>query len=222
MDTPYPGIHEFFNLASFPYRQQLILRWLSTHFYLTNHGADISLGSRNIYRDFLMKAPERIAEAFHLYREIIVIFSQYETFEPRTLGAFPAAKSCDSQFRCERACQILISNDPRVQLRLTEIIKSDPESPIIVPFYANEFVPSASRSLIFDRMRRYLSCDLFAFQSPLKKDLYFFGRSDLIQDLINRGRSGENTGVFGLAAEWKDLSNLRPPTWPSSVRVPLC
>ena len=84
------------------------------------------------------------------------------------------------------------------------MIKSDPESPIIVPFYANEFVPSATEALLFERMRRYFYFrDLFAFQSPLKKDLYFFGRSDLIQDLMNRGRSGENTGVFGLRRSGK-------------------
>jgi hypothetical protein len=39
---------------------------------------------------------------------------------------------------------------------------------------------------------------LFAFESPLKKDLYFFGRNDLVLKLVNRHKSNENTALFGL------------------------
>ena len=104
MSATYPGLHPFFDLSSFPYRQQLILRWLSSHFYLTNHSEEISLGPKSIYKYFLMKAPERIAEAFHLHREIIVVFSPYDNFELRTLDAFSTAESRLSQFRAGKVC----------------------------------------------------------------------------------------------------------------------
>ncbi|WP_251028857.1 ATP-binding protein [Bacillus sp. ISL-18] len=39
---------------------------------------------------------------------------------------------------------------------------------------------------------------MFAFEAPLKKDLYFFGRWDLVHTLVNRYFSGEISAIFGL------------------------
>ncbi len=39
--------------------------------------------------------------------------------------------------------------------------------------------------------------------SPLRRDLYFFGRSQLLQEIINKHRSGEHTGLFGLRKSGK-------------------
>jgi hypothetical protein len=40
--------------------------------------------------------------------------------------------------------------------------------------------------------------DLFAFESPLHSDTYFFGRSSTVQFLYDKYKSGENSGLFGL------------------------
>jgi predicted AAA+ superfamily ATPase len=45
--------------------------------------------------------------------------------------------------------------------------------------------------------------DLFDITSPLRKDLYFFGRTDLINKLVDRHSSNENSGVFGLRRSGK-------------------
>ncbi len=39
---------------------------------------------------------------------------------------------------------------------------------------------------------------MFAFDDALKTDLYFFGRGQLVMDIISRHKSGQNTGLFGL------------------------
>ncbi len=39
---------------------------------------------------------------------------------------------------------------------------------------------------------------MFSFDDALKTDLYFFGRNQLVMDIINRHLEGQNTGLFGL------------------------
>ncbi|MCR1795839.1 ATP-binding protein, partial [Leptospira sp. id769339] len=44
----------------------------------------------------------------------------------------------------------------------------------------------------------FYSRDLFAFDGVIKKDVYFFGRDEIAYSIINKHKSNENTGLFGL------------------------
>lgn len=44
----------------------------------------------------------------------------------------------------------------------------------------------------------FKSRDLFDYSDPLKKDFYFFGRNEIVVDIIDKHHENLNTGLFGL------------------------
>lgn len=198
-----PGIHKSFVIEKFGERERNILRRLSGWWYLTNSGDEVLLGANARMSYFLMKPVTSFAEGFNLDREIITVFSHYPNFEPRTLDAFDSASAAYQNLRVESFCRIVISGDKNAETKIQDLLKSDPESPIVIPFTYDE-LESCDESFIKNRFRKHFyTRDLFGFLSPLKKDLYFFGRSDLILDHINRHASGEHSGLFGLRKSGK-------------------
>ncbi|WP_417376861.1 hypothetical protein [Gimesia maris] len=198
-----PGIHKTFVLDRFQEREKNILKRLSRWWYLTNSGKKVVLGINSHMSYFLMKPSSSFAEGFNLDREIITVFSHYENFEPRTLDTFDSASTEYQNMRTESICRILVSGDSRVEEKIQNLLKNDPESPVVVPFTYDE-LESCDENFIKNRFRKHFySRDLFGFLSPLKKDLYFFGRSDLIIEIINRHCSGEHSGLFGLRKSGK-------------------
>lgn len=198
-----PGMHKTFMIQRFPEREREILRRLKAWWYLTNSGDDVTLGANAKLSYFLMKPITSFAEAFNLEREIICVFSPYPNFEPRTFDAFDVAKERYQELRPEAICRIVISDDSNVENKVEKLLKSDPEQPIVVPFTYEELL-NADEYTIRNRFgRHFYRRNLFNFLSPLRKDLYFFGRSELIQELVNRHLSGEHTGLFGLRKSGK-------------------
>jgi len=199
MSITVPGLNHNLNLSIFTFEEKKIITNLGKEWYITNAGGKISLGSSSYYKYFLMKPTSQYATLFNIEREIVVVFSDYENFEPRTLDAFDTAINSKQELRIEKVCGILISRDPKIETKVSSLLKSDPEHQAIVPFTYQELNTNFNDFFIKNRFKEYFySRDLFAFNSPLKKDLYFFGRADIIHSLINRHKSNENSGLFGL------------------------
>jgi hypothetical protein len=151
-----------------------------------------------------MKPTPMFSEMFNIEREIIVVLSPYPNFEPRSLDFFDAAQRDLSDLRVESVCRVLISEDPEVERKVTDLLKTDPEQPIVIPFTYRELASTYDDFFLRNRFRRHFyTRDLFGFLSPLRKDLYFFGRSQLLQEIVNKHRSGEHTGLFGLRKSGK-------------------
>ena len=197
------GMHKTFMLSRFPERERAILNRLKAWWYLTNSGDDVTLGANAKLSYFLMKPITAFAEAFNLEREIICVFSPYPNFEPRTFDAFDVAKKRYQELRPEAICRIVISDDQNVESKVETLLKSDPDQPIVVPFTYDELLKGDEHDIRNRFSRHFYRRDLFNFLSPLRKDLYFFGRSELIQELVNRHLSGEHTGLFGLRKSGK-------------------
>ena len=199
----YPGIHKSFQMTRFGDREQKLIERLAHQWYLTSSGAHIQLAASR-YDYFLMKPTPMFAEMFNIERELIVALSPYKTFEPRTLDVFDAAQRQLSDLRVESVCRVLISDDPDVERKVNDLLKTDPEQPVVIPFTFDELSTSYDDFFLRNRFRRHFyTRDLFAFLSPLRRDLYFFGRSQLLQEIINKHRSGEHTGLFGLRKSGK-------------------
>ena len=198
-----PGIHRSFQMTRFGDREQELIKRLAHQWYLTSSGAEIRLAASR-YDYFLMKPTPMFAEMFNIERELIVVLSPYKTFEPRTLDVFDAAQRQLSDLRVESVCRVLISDDPDAERKVTDLLKTDPEQPVVIPFTFDELSTSYDDFFLRNRFRRHFyTRDLFAFLSPLRRDLYFFGRSQLLQEIINKHRSGEHTGLFGLRKSGK-------------------
>lgn len=197
-----PGMHPQFILGQFDREEQRILTRLSSEFFLTT-GGSINL-LKSSYNYFLLKPTALFTEMFNIEREILCVFSAYESFEPRTLDAFHIAQNELADLRVETVCRILISNDPAIENKIESLLKTDPEQPVVIPFKYSELSCNFDEYFLRNRFKdHFYTRDLFSFLSPLKKDLYFFGRSSLIQELVNRHRSGEHTGLFGLRKSGK-------------------
>ena len=117
-----PGYHPGFNSYNFGELERKVLATLANEFYLTNPGNAVSLGKNAQYRYFLLKVPEDYTEEFNLKREVVCVFANYRSFEPRTLDAFDAAFANYQTLRLENVCRILISGDDSIQEHLDALL----------------------------------------------------------------------------------------------------
>lgn len=195
-----PGINPQVDLRHFDATEREIIDRFGKEWYVTNGGSGIWLSRTSNYRYALIKPIDTFREMFNLDREIVLLFSPYENFEPRTLDAITKATSQHQALRLERICSVLVSKDPDISFKLRDLLKNDQEAQIVVPFSYQELRASISDPYFFRNrfIEHFYSRDLFASESPLKRDLYFFGRTDLVHSLINRHRSNQVSGLFGL------------------------
>jgi hypothetical protein len=151
------------------------------------------------YSLIFAKPTDDLIDRFHFSREVLVIFTPYDTFEPRTLD-FIDKTIGDFQNRLDKLCVVLISRDPEIKGQINKIAMQDKESRIIIPFsYAELEREIDVTGLMVKRLKEYFyERDLFAYDSPLKSDTYFFGRNQIIQHLYGKYKSGENGCLFGL------------------------
>jgi hypothetical protein len=198
-----PGMHPNFRFNEFSPTEKLILSELRKRWYLTNSGRDIEAGT-STYRFILIKPTTKFQTSFGLEREICLIFSPYESFEPRTLDAYDRALKHVSSVRLDSVCRVLVSKDKEICDKISALSAQEPEQPTTVPFTYDELVGDKTGDLVFNRFRNFFfSRDIFSVQGPLRSDTFFFGRARLVQDLVDRFKSGENSGLFGLRKSGK-------------------
>jgi hypothetical protein len=207
-DEVTPGMHQQVrDVGVFTPEEWRIVNVLAREWYVTR-GGDVWLGpSRergSSFRYVLMKPTRVYQEMFNLDREIIAIFSSYDRFEPRTFDAIDRIANEFQRLRLEKICNVVLARDPAVSEKVRDFLKGDEESQIIVPFTYDEIVSAQNDFLVRNRFKEHFyTRDLFAFEGPLKKDRYFFGRTDLIHRIVNRHGSNENSGLFGLRRSGK-------------------
>lgn len=194
------GIHPFAEQKvedGFKLLEKRIIGVFKKYWYITK-ADNIKIGSSE-YKYILIKAPSYLSNLFNISAEIIVIFSEYENFEPRTFDAYDNVKNRLELGRVENLCGILVSKDDNIE-KCIKFYNSDKETRTIIPFSYKEILENANNNYLFrNKIQKYFyNRDLFAFDDALKTDLYFFGRNQLVMDIINRHLEGQNTGLFGL------------------------
>ena len=200
---PSPGIHPQFSFSGYSKTDEAIIRRLAQEWLVTGGSSRLQVGS-STYSTVLIKPTHLLSEMFNIDREVAVVLSSYPRIEPRVHEAFDSIQDRVGHLRIESLCRVLISGDPDVESNIETLLKTDPEQPIVIPFTYEELRNDNDTFLVTNRFRKHFyTRDLFAFLSPLRKDLYFFGRSELIQRLVNRHRTGEHTGLFGLRKSGK-------------------
>ena len=195
----FAGIHGFAaeNVQKFPKTERTIVGIFKRNWFVTKADT-IKIGASE-YNYILIKAPKNLYDQFNIDLEIIVILSSYDKFEPRTLDAFEYVQRSLEIGRTEKLCGILISKDVEVKSLVKKY--NEGETRTIIPFSYDEMTSEANSNSYFIRNRlqeSFYNRDLFAYNDALKTDLYFFGRDQLVLDIINKHLSGENSGLFGL------------------------
>lgn len=193
-----PGVKEDIDLSSFTPSEKQIIQYLGRKYWYVTRAEQLKIAKNSTARVAFIKPTTAITHSFNLSREVIVVFSNYSELEPRTIDAID---SIDLQgLRTEEICSIIISGDPNVDRTITSFIRTSQESRIFVPFQYEELKENQSDDeYVVNKFRKYFySRNLYAIQDPLKKELYFFGRNEFVQELVNKHLCGENAGIFGL------------------------
>lgn len=199
----FAGMNPKAKLATFPQDEQTIVENLSKEFYITTGAKTLRIG-KSEYRYFFLKLPDDKASAFGVRDEIIVLLSPFENFEPRTLDAIEKIQDQNLGFRLDKICAFVISKDNSFLSILDRTIRSHKESRLVTPFTYNELSSSQDSFFYRQRIKQYFfERNLFDFDSPLRKDLYFFGREDICQSIIDKHQSGQNSSLFGLRRSGK-------------------
>ncbi len=198
----YPGLNQNFELTAFPLGERQAIMRFSRHFYITRAAQSVQVGNSD-YRAFLMRPAEGVSTVLNVEREIAVLFSDYETFEARTLRAFDLTCEQFDDVRVDRSLRFLIARDQNIETSIRHYLLQDPEYPIVIPFKYDDF-HSSTDDFIFNAIRRnYLIRDLFGYQTPLKHEYFFFGRKTLVESVLDLHKSGQNSGLFGLRKSGK-------------------
>jgi len=198
----HAGVNPIFELAHFPPPERQAIMRLAQHFYVTRAAKSVQIGNSS-YRGFLVRPTDDMSAALNVEREILVLFANYDTFEARTLTAFDRVYEQFEDTRVDTSIRFLISADDNIGETIRHYLVQTPEYPIVVPFRYSEF-RSPSDDFIYAAIRRnFLIRDLFGFQSPLKQEYFFFGRAQLLENVIDLHKSGQNSGLFGLRKSGK-------------------
>lgn len=181
----------------FTKEEQNIIKYWKSEWYITN-ARSLTIG-KSTYRYLLAKPTPSVEEAININREIIIVFSNYKTFEPRTLEAFEKIIKEFTEQRIEKICYVLISAHDNIEQALSECLTNQ-ENQIIVPFSYSSFAENKSNPQFIKNQfkKHFYSRDLFDYSEPLKKDTFFFGRDKIVTEIIEKHKSGLNYGVFGL------------------------
>ena len=152
------------------------------------------------YKFILIKPTDHLQHAFNLERELVCVFSPYDDFHPRILDAISKAQSLYPHLRVDRICGLVVSKDEAAEQKLRRLLQNDTEAQIVIPFTYSELRRPNSDTFFFrNRLRaHFYTRDLFASESPLKTDLFFFGRTDLVHQLVDRHRTDQVSALFGL------------------------
>lgn len=151
------------------------------------------------YSIIFAKPTDYLSETFHLTREILVVFSGYDNFQSRTFDFIDKTLN-DYNSRLDKLCVIIVSRDKNIDKKIKDIIIQDNESRIIIPFSYDELLQNTNKTTIqINKLKEsFYSRDLFAYDTPLRHDTYFFGRHKTIQELYGKYQTGQWGSLFGL------------------------
>lgn len=196
--TIKPGIVKGTLLNHFTVVENKIVNTLAERVAITFGGGQFKAGHSD-YKYCFVKLPDTYSEIFGLNREILTFFSYYKDFAPRTIDALDKFLKTQGTHRLDKLLSIVISGDPDIEQKVTDILRNEKESQIVIPFNYNELIGDVESSFIRNRIKKHFyEKDLFDFDSPLRTELYFFGRSELIHEAVDKHIAKENSGIFGL------------------------
>lgn len=194
-----PGILPSLRFENWGEHEYSIVRKLSHVWFITF--ARQQSFKKGFYSFIFAKPTDKLVELFQFNREILIVFPPFLIFDMRALD-FVDKTIAEFQNRLDKLCVVLISKDPEVGKKIKDVLIQDKESRIIVPFSQDEFlgVPEheAEDFIIKHLQEFFYNRDLFAYDSPLRTDNYFFGRSRIVHELYGKYKAGENASIFGL------------------------
>lgn len=150
------------------------------------------------YFNFLQPS-EIYRESFNMFNEVLMIFSIYNYYDERAMD-YVDKLFMDYSNRLDPVVIILVSRDTNIKDIIKKNNSVNKEPRIIVPFTYDEILDSNfDGKVLQNRLREYFyQRDLYAMESPLKSDNYFYGRANIVHNFFDKYSIGEQAGLFGL------------------------
>lgn len=145
-----------------------------------------------------LKPEPFIAEQIGFEREVLCVYAPYPTFQARTINLHDAVFDED-RVRLDPMGSVIVADDPDTRAKVMSFVQGDPDRAPIVSLSTDDLMTWRGA----DDIRRVLAGqlyarDLFALESPLRSETTFFGREEIVSQLLDRFKSGQNSGLFGL------------------------
>jgi AAA+ ATPase superfamily predicted ATPase len=196
------GYHRSFDEFKYPPDIRVALRRLSEYFYVTRAFDPLNKGNSTYYAA-LIRPTSETSVFVNTERELLVLFSKYETFEIRTLDAFDEFYKLLDDTRLDTNLRFLVSGYDFIEEAVRHFLSQNPEYPIIVPITLKKLIGARGDPLIAAVRKNFLVRDLFAYQAPLRQEVFFFGRDEVVNTVLDYARSGQNSSLFGLRKSGK-------------------
>jgi hypothetical protein len=148
---------------------------------------------------WLAEPKAHMCERFGFAKELLVVYSKHPKTDARVLTAIEnIARAPEFRHRIDRTVVLLIHSGDNGEV---EALLREHLDWVVVPISSKD-ISNPHRGNLYLRSeiaRRVGSVDLFGMTSPITDDKYFFGRSELVQQLgVRLIERGENGGLFGL------------------------
>ena len=179
----FSGFHPNFEQDKYPGDVRNALRRIADNFYVTRSFDSEYVGNSQ-YFAALVRPTDETSVFLNTERELMVVFTRYDTFEIRTLEAFDLFYAAVDSARVDQSTRFLVSADKNIEKTIKHYLDQHPEYPIIVPM-TYEALERQVNPLIKSVQRNYLIRDLFGFQSPLREEHFFFGRNEIVSSVID-------------------------------------
>lgn len=169
------------------------------------NGFDITWARRGTYYGsnlslYFLKPEKSTEETFGIDREILMIYSRYDSLEARLFQAIEQViNEYPARGRVDRLFTVLVSEMPNPENWINEYTSTN-EARTVVAINRNDLASSYNNPwFVRNKLSSQLfSRDLFDYRLPLERDIYFFGRAALLNSFRDSTRRSENRGLFGL------------------------
>ena len=160
---------------------------------------------------YLLKPDNYMSVTFGFEQELLLIYSPYKRMEPRTLQASEEIlEEPQIKARIETLSYILVSEDENVKEWIDSYLMTHQEEPrVIIAISANNLKKNKNDNYYIRNAisKQLFLRDLFDYKLPLIRDIYFFGRKEIIHNFFDAIRRGENRD-FWLEKNWENIHSI--------------
>lgn len=185
-------------LRIYPDVERIILPFTS-HFNV-NHAKNVNIYGTQIYC-ILLSPDKDMKDIFGFSDELLLVYSPYDSIQPRTIQAIEAAFTQPPySVRANPLVFFLVTHDKNGENWLERYLIDHPQfrTPIVLDIDSLED-NKLDRWFLRNKMANILYArDIFDYQLPLDKDMYFFGRGNTVGNFLDSVKKSQNRGLFGL------------------------
>ena len=147
---------------------------------------------------FILKPETQVSAMLGIERELLLVYSPHKQLQARTVQLHDELAR-QHRTRIDPMGSVIVADAANAVQFVREVETSEPDRAPIAAFSVSDLDQIRNQTQLLDALgSQFFRRDLFGLESPLRNDALFFGRKDLVAELLDRLRTGQNSGLFGL------------------------